>query len=199
MGTSSWWAASSADVHDSAKLGSGVTVWGLAQVREDAQVGAGTSIGRGAYIDANVVLGQSCKVQNNALVYAPADLGDGVFVGPAAILTNDTYPRAITPDGARKGGGDWKPVGVTVGYGAAIGAGAIVLGGVVVGSWVTVAAGAVVTKSVPAYAMVAGLPARQVGWVGPAGVPLESEGDVWRCPEEGRRFREEDGSLRELA
>lgn len=86
-----------------------------------------------------------------------------------------------------------------VGYGAAIGAGAVVLAGVSVGAWATVAAGAVVTRSVPAYGLVAGVPAKRVGWVGPAGRPLESEGQWWRCPVEGRRFAETDGVLEERA
>lgn len=189
----------SADVDDRATLGAGVTVWHLAQVREGADVGAETTVGRGAYVDAGVVLGRACKVQNNALVYAPAELAEGVFIGPAAVLTNDTYPRAVTPDGALKQGGDWEASGVRVGYGAAVGAGAVVLAGVAVGQWATVAAGAVVTRSVPAYALVAGVPAKQIGWVGRAGRPLESDGRVWRCPVEGRRFRETDGMLEELS
>lgn len=187
----------SADVDDRAVLGAGVTVWHLAQVREGADVGAETTVGRGAYIDAGVVVGRACKVQNNALVYAPAELAEGVFVGPGAVLTNDSYPRAISPDGVLKRGGDWEASGVTVGYGAAIGAGAVVLAGVAVGQWATVAAGAVVTTWVPAYALVAGVPAKQIGWVGPAGRPLEPEGEGWRCPVEGRRFEEVDGVLEE--
>lgn len=189
----------SADVDDGATLGAGVVVWHLAQVREGADVGAESTVGRGAYIDAGVVLGRACKVQNNALVYAPAELAEGVFVGPAAVLTNDSYPRAITPDGELKRGGDWQANGVAVGYGAAVGAGAVVLAGVSVGAWALVAAGAVATKPVPAYALVAGVPAKQIGWVGPAGRPLEPEGQGWRCPVEGRRFKEADGVLEELS
>lgn len=189
----------SADVDERATLGAGVTVWHLAQVREGADVGSETTVGRGAYIDEGVVVGRACKVQNHALVYAPAELGEGVFIGPAAVLTNDSYPRAITPDGAPKRGGDWQANGVVVGYGASIGAGAIVLGGVTVGPWATVAAGAVVTRSVPAQGLVAGVPAKQIGWVGPAGRPLECDGQEWRCPVEGRHFKETDGVLEELS
>ena len=84
-----------------------MSVWHLAQVREGAEIGAGCVIGRGAYIGAGVRLGRRCKVRSFALLYEPAWLGDGVFVGPAAVFTNDRYPRAVTPDGFLKGAGDW--------------------------------------------------------------------------------------------
>lgn len=181
----------SADVDDDVRLGYGTTVWHLAQVREGADVGDSCVVGRGAYVDAGVVVGRACKIQNYALVYAPARLEEGVFVGPAAVLTNDVYPRAIEPDGRLKGGEDWDPRGVEVGRGASIGAGVVVLAGVTIGAWATIAAGAVVTSSVADYALMVGSPARRVGWVGPAGVPLQPDGSWWRCPVEGRRFVED--------
>ena len=100
-----------ADVNPRARLGRGTTVWHLAQIREGAEVGAGCIIGRGVYIGAGVRLGQRCKVQNYALIYEPARLDDGVFVGPAAVLSNDRYPRAITPDGSTKTAVDWEQLG----------------------------------------------------------------------------------------
>lgn len=187
----------SADVEDDVGLGNGTTVWHLAQVRRGADIGADCVVGRGAYIDIGVVIGQACKIQNYALIYAPASLGRGVFVGPAAVLTNDVYPRAIQPNGQPKNTQDWRPQGVTVEGGASIGANATVLAGVVIGAWATVAAGAVITSSVPAYAMMAGCPARRIGWVGPAGVPLQAHEDGWRCPVEGRHFSEVDQTLEE--
>ena len=87
-------------VDDRAHVAESARIWGLAQVREDASVGENCIIGRGAYIDAGVKVGANCKIQNSALVYAPAVLEDGVFIGPAVILTNDTFPRAIKPDGS---------------------------------------------------------------------------------------------------
>ena len=89
----------SADVAFTALLGAGTKIWHLAQVREDAVLGEDCNIGRGAYIGPGVRLGKCCKVQNYALVYEPAVLADGVFIGPAAVLTNDLFPRAINPDG----------------------------------------------------------------------------------------------------
>ena len=174
-----------ADVASSAQIGAGSSIWHLAQVREDAQIGRDCVVGRGAYIGTGVHLGDACKVQNYALVYEPAHLADGVFIGPAVVLTNDHNPRAINPDGTAKSAADWEPVGVTIERGAAIGARSVCVAPVTIGEWATVAAGAVVTKDVPAYALVAGVPARQIGWVGTAGVRLvEIPGRPghFRCP-----------------
>ncbi len=188
--------AATADVAESASIGEGSRIWHLAQIREDAALGSNCNIGRGAYVGPAVLLGNNCKVQNYALVYEPARLSDGVFIGPAAVLTNDLHPRAITPDGTLKGSEDWVAVGVTVGKGASVGARAVCIAPVTIGEWATVAAGAVVTRDVPAYAVVAGVPARQMGWVGEAGHPLkQDDGGSWLCPVTGRRYFETKGQL----
>jgi UDP-2-acetamido-3-amino-2,3-dideoxy-glucuronate N-acetyltransferase len=185
-----------ADVDPTAEVGAGTTVWPLAQVREGARVGRECIIGRGAYLDTGVTLGDSCKVQNYALVYAPAQLDSGVFVGPGVVLTNDSHPRAMTADGRLLTGDDWHAKGVRVGHGASLGAGSVVLGGVRVGRWALVGAGAVVTSDVADHALVTGVPARQVGWVGYEGRSLAPDGERgWRSPESGDRFVEGDGGL----
>jgi UDP-2-acetamido-3-amino-2,3-dideoxy-glucuronate N-acetyltransferase len=191
----------SALVEADAEIGAGSKVWSQSQVRTGARLGRNCVIGSGAFIDTGVRLGDNCKVQNRALVYSPADLADGVFVGPAAVLTNDLYPRAINPDGSAKSADDWEPVGVTVRTGASIGAGAVVVAPAVVGEWATVAAGAVVVADVPDFALVAGVPARRIGWVGRAGRSLLDEGQGhFRCPATGESYRESDGVLaREVA
>ena len=193
---------SSADVAPSAQVAPSARVWHLAQVREGASIGEETIIGRGAYIGEGVRVGARCKIQNHALVYEPASLADGVFIGPAAVLTNDHCPRAINMDGTLKAATDWTRVGVTVEHGAAIGARAVCVAPLRIGAWASIGAGAVVTRDVAPYALVVGVPARRVGWVGEAGVPLvptentnEAMERQWVCPATGRRYVERDGTL----
>ena len=186
---------SSADVSAAAELGEGTRVWHLAQIREGATIGAGCNIGRGAYIGPEVELGRNCKIQNYALVYEPARLADGVFIGPAAVLTNDLFPRAVNVDGSLKDGHDWQAVGVQIGEGASVGARAVCIAPLTIGPWAMIAAGAVVNKDVPAHALVVGVPARQIGWVGKAGHRLIENGSDWVCPATGATYRETDGVL----
>ncbi len=186
----------SADVSSDAVIGDGTSIWHLAQVREGAVLGTNCVIGRGAYVGTGVKLGDNCKVQNYALVYEPAILEDGVFIGPAVVLTNDHFPRAINADGSLKSASDWHAVGVTIRQGASIGARTVCVAPVTIGRWATVAAGAVVTRDVADYALVVGVPARRVGWVGEAGEPLVAEANgLWRCPQTGKTYQETDGVL----
>jgi UDP-2-acetamido-3-amino-2,3-dideoxy-glucuronate N-acetyltransferase len=189
----------SADVDASARLGDGTVVWHLAQVREGARLGERCTVGRGAYVGTGVEIGDDVKIQNYALVYEPATVGAGAFIGPAVVLTNDRYPRSVDPTGARKAVDDWEATGVTVGLGAAIGARAVVVGGVVIGDWSMVAAGAVVTRDVAPFALVAGVPARHIGWVGRAGRRLEPlADDTWVCPATASQYRLVGDRLEEL-
>ena len=191
--------AATAEVDERASVGEGSVVGNLAQIREYAVLGSECLVGRGAYIGPGVRIGDRVKVENHALVYEPAVLEDGVFIGPAAVLTNDPYPRATAPDGRLRGAQDREAVGVTVREGASIGARAVVVAGVTVGRWAMVAAGAVVTTDVPEFAVVAGSPARRVNWVGRAGVPLtlvdHVSGRWWQCPKTGECYLERDGIL----
>ena len=100
----------SADLDDAVDIGDGASIWHLAQVRGGAEIGENVIVGRGAYIGSGVHVGDNCKIQNYALVYEPAHLEDGVFIGPAAVLTNDTFPRAVNPDGTSKSAHDWEPL-----------------------------------------------------------------------------------------
>jgi UDP-2-acetamido-3-amino-2,3-dideoxy-glucuronate N-acetyltransferase len=151
-------------------------------VREGVVVGRECIVGKDVYIDAGVRVGDRVKIQNGALVYHGATLEDGVFIGPRAVLANDRYPRAITPDGRLKGDADWAVGAVLVRYGASIGAGAVVLPGVTIGRWAMVAAGAVVTGDVPDHGLVAGVPGRVVGAVCPCGRRLRPVGAGLACP-----------------
>ena len=186
----------SADMDDDVQIGDGSSIWHLAQVRRGAVIGENVVVGRGAYIGTGVQVGDNCKIQNYALVYEPAHLEDGVFIGPAAVLTNDTFPRACNPDGSAKSADDWEPVGVTLKKGASVGARAVCVAPVTIGSWATVAAGSVVTRDVPDYALVAGVPAKRIKWVGRSGFPLEAAGEGrWKDPKTGDEFVETNEQL----
>lgn len=169
-----------AEVSDRCAIGNGSKIWHQAQVREEAAIGNSCIIGKNAYIDKKVVIGNNCKVQNNCSLYHGVTLEDGVFIGPHCILTNDKFPRAVTPDGKLKGDTDWAEGKILVKEGASLGAGVIILPGVTVGRWTMVGAGSVVTKDVPDFGLVVGNPARLVGFVCKCGRKLEEgkkEGD----------------------
>lgn len=185
--------APSADVSEDARIGDGTSIWHLAQVREGVELGQNCVVGRGAYIGTGVRVGTNVKIQNYALVYEPAQVHDGAFIGPAAVFTNDHFPRSVNPDGSLKSGADWEPVGVTVLEGASVGARAVCVAPVTIGRWALVAAGSTVIKDVPDFALVAGVPAKRIGWVGRAGVPLRPDPDDpqrWSCPETGTEYRQ---------
>ena len=155
----------SADVSPNATIGAGTSIWHWVQVREGARIGRECNIGKDVYIDTEVVVGDRCKIQNFAALYRGLTVGNRVFIGPHACFTNDLYPRAVSPD--------WQVVPTKVEDGASIGANATILCGITIGRSAMVAAGAVVTKNVPAQALVAGVPARIVGWVCECGRPLD--------------------------
>lgn len=178
----------SAEVDPAAEIGAGCRIWRNAQVRAGARLGRDCIVGKDVFIDHDVAIGDRVKLQNGAMVFHGATLEDGVFVGPGACLTNDKLPRAINPDGTLKAASDWEVGRIRVGYGASIGAGAVVVTGVTLGRWAMVAAGAVVTRDVPDHALVLGAPARQVGWVCACGRRLA------RAPEAGAACPHEAGS-----
>jgi len=156
-------------VEDGAVLGPDTKVWHHAQVRTGARVGSGCILGKGSFVDLDVVIGDRCKLQNYVNVFHGSVVEDEVFLGPLAVLTNDRFPRAATPDGGLKCDADWEVSGVLVRHGASVGSRAVVLPGVEIGRWAIVGAGAVVTRTVEAHRVVAGNPARPVGWAGRCG------------------------------
>jgi UDP-2-acetamido-3-amino-2,3-dideoxy-glucuronate N-acetyltransferase len=180
-----------ADVADSARIAETARIWHYAQVREEATIGENCIVGRGAYVGPGVEVGDNCKIQNYALVYEPAKLSAGVFIGPAVVFTNDQFPRAVNPDGSPKSASDWEAVGVTVLEGAAIGAKSVCIAPLTIGAWSLVGSGSTVVKDVPDFALVVGNPARRIGWVGKAGQPLtQTADDLWECPATGAHYRQ---------
>lgn len=164
-----------AEVSELAKIGENTRIWHYVQIRENASIGSNCIIGKDVYVDREVMIGDNVKIQNGAAIYHGVTLEDGVFIGPGACLTNDKYPRAITPLGELKGDEDWQVELTTVKRGASVGAGAVILPGVVLGRFSMVGAGAVVTRDVPDHGLVQGNPARLVGYVCTCGRALSTE------------------------
>jgi acetyltransferase-like isoleucine patch superfamily enzyme len=200
----------SADLESGVSVGPRTSIWNRAVLRNGASVGADCVIGRDAFIDEGVRLGDKVKVQNGALVYHGVNVGNGVFIGPGAILTNDRYPRAITPTGELARGDDWTVSPIELADGCSIGAGAVVVAGTSIGRFATVGAGAIVTRDVPDYALVAGNPARRLGWVCACGTRLTDKsgknasatpapGEPLKCARCGRLFavNAQSGALQE--
>jgi UDP-2-acetamido-3-amino-2,3-dideoxy-glucuronate N-acetyltransferase len=173
----------SALVEDGASIGADTRVWHDAQIRTRATIGARCIIGKGVFIDFDVRIGDDSKLQNYACVYHGVTLGRGVFVGPHAVFTNDRRPRATDAAFAPLGEGDWVVGETTVADGAAVGANSTILPGIAIGAWAMVGAGAVVTPHVPADALVAGTPARRLGWVCTCGDRVRDDGTCARCGE----------------
>jgi acetyltransferase-like isoleucine patch superfamily enzyme len=190
-----YFAHETADVSENASIAPGSKIWHYAQVRDRAVLGENCVVGRGAYVGTGVEVGDGCKIQNYALVYEPAKLGRGVFIGPSVVLTNDHFPRAINADGTPKSTDDWQPVGVDIREGASIGASATCVAPIVIGRWALVGSGSVVVTDVPDFALVVGSPAHRIGWVGKAGHPLKPDVDDparFTCPVSGEHYRQID-------
>lgn len=168
-----------AEVSPQAAVGDGSSIWHWVQIRERARVGRNCTIGKDVYVDFDVVVGDDCKIENFATLYHGLTVGNRVFIGPHVCFTNDTYPRAVSPD--------WRAVPTHVEDGASIGANATILCGVTIGRNAMVAAGAVVTRDVPPHALVAGVPAEISGWVCECGRPLDRN---MTCPKDGKAYPE---------
>jgi acetyltransferase-like isoleucine patch superfamily enzyme len=167
-----------AEVSPQAQIGEGTRVWANVQIRERSKIGRNCIIGRNTYIEFDVTIGDNVKIQNNSSLYVGLTVEDGVFIGPHVIFTNDKLPRAINPNGSLKSATDWHIGKTHIQYGAAIGAGAVIVTGVMIGRWAMVGSGAVVTKDVPDHALVVGNPARVIGYVSAAGVRCAEQDDA---------------------
>lgn len=154
-----------AEVSVKAMIGEGTKVWNQAQIREYSTIGKDCIISKNVYIDRKAIIGDRVKVQNNVSIYQGVEVEDDVFLGPSVTFTNDLYPRAFNKD--------WKVTKTYVKRGASIGANATIVCGNTIGEYAMVGSGSVVTKDVPAYALVVGNPARQVGCVCKCGKRME--------------------------
>ncbi len=156
-------------IDDDVKIGKGTKIWHFCHIQRGAEIGENCSFGQNVNVSNHVKIGNGVKVQNNVSIYEGVELEDYVFCGPSMVFTNDLTPRAKYP----KGSAGYKKT--LVKEGASIGANATIVCGNTIGRWAMIAAGAVVTKDVPDHALMAGIPARQVGWVCECGNKLDKE------------------------
>jgi len=176
----------SAYVDDGVELGEGTKIWHFSHILSGSHLGKNCSVGQNVMIGPDVTVGDNCKIQNNVSLYKGVELEQGVFCGPSCVFTNVLNPRAEVE---RKD--EFRPT--RVGRGATIGANATIVCGNELGEYCLIAAGAVVTKPVPAFALMAGVPARRIGWVSRAGEILD---ETLTCPRTGECYEVEGEALR---
>jgi UDP-2-acetamido-3-amino-2,3-dideoxy-glucuronate N-acetyltransferase len=181
----------SAYVDDGARLGAGTRIWHFCHVMAGAILGENCSLGQNVFVAGGVTIGRNVKIQNNVSVYAGTTIEDDVFLGPSCVLTNVTNPRSqVLRHGLYEH--------TIIRRGATIGANATIVCGTAIGRYAFVAAGAVVTRNVPDYTLVVGVPAKPHGWISRHGIPLgkpRADG-ILICPESGYRYTIKDGVLR---
>lgn len=176
-------------IDDGVTLGDGTKVWHFSHILKGSTIGTGCSIGQNVMIGPDVAVGDDCKIQNNVSLYNGVKLEDGVFCGPSCVFTNVINPRATV---ARKD--EFRQTLVRTG--ASIGANATIICGNELGAYCLIAAGAVVTKDVPAHALMAGIPARRIGWVSRVGEILD---ESLICPRTGEAYQLVEGRLELIA
>lgn len=180
----------SAYVDEPCVIGAGTKIWHFSHVLRDTKIGESCVLGQNVCVGPNVSIGNNCKIQNNVSVYKGVELEDGVFCGPSCVFTNVNNPRAEIErkDEFRK---------TLVRKGATIGANATIVCGVTLGRYSFIAAGAVVASDVPDFALMAGVPAKRIGWMSEAGVRL---GKDLVCPTSNVKYElDSDGLLRPAA
>ena len=181
-----YFAHESSYIEEGVVIGENTKIWHFCHIQKSAILGKNCSLGQNVNISSNVKIGDGVKIQNNVSIYEGVELEDYVFCGPSCVFTNDLTPRARYP----KGSESYKKT--LVKYGASIGANATIVCGHVVGKCAMIAAGSVVTKDVPDYALMQGIPARQVGYVCECGNVLKDETICSNC---NRNYIKENGNL----
>lgn len=187
-----YYAHQSAIIDDGAIIGDGTKIWHFCHIMSGAKLGENCNLGQNVFVANDVILGNNVKVQNNISIYTGVECQDDVFLGPSMVFTNVTNPRS----GVNRRGQYSKTV---VKKGASIGANATIVCGHDIGEYAFIGAGTVVTKNVPAYALVVGNPAKQIAWMSEYGHRLNfDESGVAFCPESNEEYRLEDGKVRKI-
>lgn len=191
--STNFYAHPTAVIDEGCTIGEGTKIWHFSHIMPNCTIGKACNIGQNVVISPDVVLGNNVKVQNNVSIYTGVTCGDDVFLGPSMVFTNVINPRSAVN---RKN----QYAKTHVGKGASIGANATIVCGHDIGEFAFIGAGAVVTKNVPAYALVIGNPARQTGWMSEYGHKLSfnSEG-IAVCPESNEKYQLKDGIVSKLA
>ena len=184
--TPGWSAHATAIIDDGASIGPGTKIWHWTHVSSGAVIGANCSLGQNVFVANNVRIGNGVRIQNNVSIYDNVILEDGVFCGPSAVFTNVINPRSDVP---RKN----EYLDTIVKRGATLGANCTIVCGNVVGEYAFIGAGAVVAQDVPPFALMVGVPARQIGWMSRAGARLD---ETFVCPIDGSVYaKRSDGGL----
>lgn len=188
MSVKEYFSHESAIIDEGCSIGAGTKIWHFSHIMPNCIIGESCNIGQNVVISPDVVLGKNVKVQNNVSIYTGVICEDDVFLGPSMVFTNVINPRSAV---ARKN--EYKKT--VVRKGATIGANATIVCGYDIGEYAFIGAGAVVTKNVPAYALLVGNPARQTGWMSRYGHKLEFKNGQATCPESGEKYALQDGEV----
>ncbi|NQU85859.1 MAG: N-acetyltransferase [Mariniphaga sp.] len=191
-----FWNHKTAEVSSKAKIGTGTKIWQNSQILANAQIGKNCTIGHNCFISSKAKLGNNVKLESNIDIWDLIILQDYVFVGPSAVFTNDPNPRAKYPKKKYHQYGKW--LSTLIKEGASIGANATIICGTIIGKNAFIGAGSVVTKNVPDYALVVGVPAKQIGWICECGNKLEFKKTKTKCSICKRQYQSINNQIKEI-
>lgn len=188
-----YFAHPTATIDEGAVIGDGVKIWHYSHIMDGAVLGERCNIGQNVVVSPGVTLGRNVKVQNNVSIYTGVTCEDDVFLGPSCVFTNVTNPRSAVNRHSQY-------ARTVVGKGATIGANSTIVCGHDIGEYAFIGAGAVVTKTIPPYALVVGNPARQIGWMSEYGHRLDfDKNGIAECPESGQKYQLKDNKVTRIS